>query len=351
MPMLLQSQVKLQARARRQRWRLLPFIAVASLCLAASLRAAPPSLHEGTEPADARAWIARIHAAAEQRNYQGTMVVSAGGMLSSSRVAHYCVGDQSFERMEALDGRQQRVYRVGDTVHTLWPQQQLAVVETRTPASNLPSATQRVEPRALEQYELLREGTERIAGHEAQVFLLQPRDELRYAQRLWADKATGLMLRADVIGANRVVLESAAFSEVDIGIRPQIDTVTQAARKLDGYRIVRPQQVLTQLEAEGWTLERPVAGFKLAGCMRRPLESAAGDEQQVVQAVYSDGLTHVSIFIEPDKPRRVPYSELKAQLGATGTLRQRQADHWITVVGDVPATTLKAFADALQRRR
>ena len=31
-------------------------------------------------------------------------------------------------------------------------------------------------------------------------FLLEPRDALRYAQRLWADVATGLMLRADVIG-------------------------------------------------------------------------------------------------------------------------------------------------------
>ncbi len=301
------------------------------------------------QPADARAWLVRIHQAASQGNYQGTMVFSAGGMLSSSRVAHFCVGEQSFERLEALDGRQQRVYRLNDAVHTLWPQSKLAVLERRAPLSGLPSATQAVEPRALEQYELKGEGSERIAGREAQVLLLQPRDDLRYAQRLWADKATGLMLRADVIGPQRAVLESTAFSEVEIGIKPQPESVTQPLKKLDGYRIIRPQQTPTQLAAEGWAMERSVPGFTLAGCVKRPLESAGGEEQ-VLQAVFSDGLTHVSMFIEPYDARR-PYSNLSGQIGATSTLRQRRGDHWITVMGDVPAATLKIFADALERRR
>ena len=38
-------------------------------------------------------------------------------------------------------------------------------------------------------------------------------------------------------------------------------------------------------------------------------------------------------------------------VGATGTLRQRRGLHWITVMGDVPPPTLKAFAEALQRKR
>ncbi|MFY9513035.1 MAG: MucB/RseB C-terminal domain-containing protein [Rubrivivax sp.] len=327
----------------------LPIVVLATLLLPAAARAGADS----AEPADARAWLARIHAAANQRNYQGTMVVSAiGGMLSSSRVAHFCVGEQTFERLETLDGRQQRVYRVNDAVQTVWPQQRLAVVEKRAAISNLPSATQAIEPRALEQYELLREGVERIAGREAQVFLLRPRDELRYAQRLWADKATGLMLRADVIGAQRLVLESSAFSEIEVGIKPQPEAVTQAMKKLDGYRVVRPQQQHTQLEAEGWTLERSVPGFKLGGCVKRPLENAGGsDEAQVLQAVFSDGLTHVSLFIEPADARRTKYADISGQIGATSTLRQRRGEHWITVMGDVPAATLKAFADALQRRR
>ena len=123
---------------RRRLW--LPIVTAASLLLPVAAVQAQAS-SAGAEPSDARAWLARIHAAAQQRNYQGTMVVSAaGGMLSSSRVAHFCVGDQTFERLEALDGRQQRVYRVDDVVHTVWPQQRVVVVEKRTPISRLPSS-------------------------------------------------------------------------------------------------------------------------------------------------------------------------------------------------------------------
>jgi sigma-E factor negative regulatory protein RseB len=331
---------------RYRAWRWLPIFALSSWLVPAWTA----GIAEGiAQPADARGWVARIHAAASQRNYQGTIVFSAGGVMSSSRVAHFCVGDQSFERLEALDGRQQQVYRVNDAVHTLWPQSHLATIEKRTPLTFLPSTTQAVEPRALEQYELRPEGAERVAGRDALVFLLQPRDDLRYAQRLWADKVTGLMLRADVIGANRAVLESAEFSEVEIGVKPQMETLNQVARRLDGYRIVRPQQHPTQLAANGWDIERGVPGFRLVGCVNRVLESAGGDAQ-VLQAVFSDGLTHVSLFIE-GYGSRPQFVDLSGQIGATGTLRQRRGEHWITVMGDVPAATLKAFADALVRRR
>jgi sigma-E factor negative regulatory protein RseB len=84
--------------------------------------------------------------------------------MSSSRVAHFCVGDQVFERIEALDGKQRQVYRHNDLVHTVWPQAGLAVVERRSLQSNLPSTTQSVDPRALDQYELRPEGRDRVAG-------------------------------------------------------------------------------------------------------------------------------------------------------------------------------------------
>src|SRR6188768_184120 len=69
---------------------------------------APPSSASGI---DARAWLQRIHEAASQRNYQGTLVVTANGTVSSSRLAHYCEGKQYFERIDMLDGQPQSVFR------------------------------------------------------------------------------------------------------------------------------------------------------------------------------------------------------------------------------------------------
>ena len=337
------------------------WVGLTGLLLAGCLLS-PPARAQAPEPAptgagaltqaEARAWLTRIHAAARISNYQGTLVYSAGGLLSSSRVWHFFVADQTYERLEALDGRQQRITRHNDTVHTFWPQSKTAVAERRETLAAWSTTPQAVDPQALEQYELRREGLARVAGREATVLTLEPRDALRHAQRLWVDQSTGLMLRADVIGgaaSARTVLESTAFSEIEIGIRPQPDTVLQMMRKLDGYQVLRPQQKRTTLDNEGWTLARPVPGFRLAGCMRRGMDTT-GDDQSVLQAVFSDGLTHVSVFAEPFNAQR-HRADLQAQQGATATLMMRRGEHWITTVGNVPLATLKQFADALERRR
>lgn len=303
---------------------------------------------------DARAWLARIHAAANGRNYQGLMTFTVGSVVSSSSVAHFCVDNQVYERIETLDGKPRQVYRTNDVVHTVWPQSGMAIVERRSPLSALPSSTQSVEPRALEQYELLVERSDRVAGRPAQVLLLRPRDGLRFAQRLWADDETGLMLRSDVLDPSNAIIESTRFVSVEVGVAPQRESVTEPIRRLDRLRVMRPQQTATQLEAQGWRMARPVAGFVLATCVRRHAEAPAAGEAStgrgdVLQAVYSDGLTHVSLFIEPFDAGRHRNS-IQAQFGATYTLALRRGDHWVTAMGDVPPATLRQFVDGLERR-
>jgi sigma-E factor negative regulatory protein RseB len=316
---------------------------------------------------DPKAWLARIHSAANTANYHGTLVFSGGGVLSSSRMWHYCVGDQTYEKREALDGRPQRVLRHNDTVHTVWPSSGRVLIERDRPFAARGASPSAVEPRALQQYALQHEGSARVAGREAYVFLLKPRDGLRYAQRLWADKDSGLMLRADVLAPDQSVLESAAFTEIEIGVRPQPELVLREIRRLGreaGLTTTVASLQRTQLEAEGWTIAEPVAGFELAGCVKRPMDQGDRDAQQgagdaqrdpnnaphVIQAVFSDGLTHVSLFIEPYQSSLRPRKAAKAQLGATSTVMQRHGRHWITAMGDVPPQTLERLIAALQPR-
>jgi sigma-E factor negative regulatory protein RseB len=305
---------------------------------------------EAVAAGDARLWLARMQQAARSGNYIGTLVYSSQGQLSSSRVWHFRVGDKTYERLESLDGYPQRILRVDNEVRTLWPQRKLAVIETRQNLSGWSTTPQAVDPLALESYRLLREQVARVAGREAQVLLLEPRDALRYAQRLWADIATGLMLRADVLAATTgvpVTLESHAFSELEQGVRPDPAQVMRPFEQLDGYQVRKPVQKATTLEAEGWTIARPVAGFRLAGCLKRGMAGGAGDA--VLQVVFTDGLMPVSLFLETYRPDR-HQQPMQAQRGATATLSVRRGEHWLTLVGDVPPETLALFADALERR-
>jgi len=300
---------------------------------------------------EARKWLARIQAAAHERNYQGTLVFSADGALSSARVAHFSEGGQSYERVEVLDGRMQQTFRHNDLVFTLWPQARVAVVEERDPRQA--SLRPVIEPRAEAQYELREQGHEHVAGREAQILLLSPRDDKRFAQRLWIDSRSGLVLRADVLGARQQVLESSAFSQVEIDIKPKPQSVLKPMQHLDGYRKVRPAQAATTLDQEGWALGAVAPGFQLIHCARRTLDPVEGGaaSASVIQAVFFDGLTPVSMFIEPlDRARHT--RPLQTVVGATHSLMQpRSGDWWVTAVGDVPAATLNQFHQALERRR
>jgi sigma-E factor negative regulatory protein RseB len=338
--------------ARAASWRALRPAALAVPALAQPQPQPQPAAESTLPAADARQWLTRVQQAARIGNYEGTLVYSASGQLTSSRVRHYWVGEQTFELLESMDGRPHRIVRHNDRVQTLWPQSRVAVVEKRETLPGWGTTPQAVDPLALESYELRPEGASRVAGREAQVVRLQPRDMLRYAQRLWADISTGLMLRADVLaGPSELnkVLESHAFSEIALGVKPRPEQVTQLLDRLEGFQVMRPQQQRTTLEAEGWAVARPVKGFQLAGCLKRGM-AAAGDAGTVMQAVFTDGLTHVSVFVEPFQPER-HRQELHAQRGATATLTARRDEHWITVVGDVPVPTLRLFADAIERRR
>jgi len=304
---------------------------------------------------DVRSWLLRIHDAAGRRNFQGTFVVSGGGNVASARISHFCEGPNQYERIESLDGKQRKVYRHNDVVHTVWPASHVAMIEQRGMLSSFPALLQAGDDGIGDWYDVRAEGGERVAGHDADVLAVRARDTLRYGYRLWADHASGLLLRAEVLGEKGDVLETSAFSEVAIGVRPQPETVLQAMRKLDGYRVVRPLLTPTRLEAEGWTMRRLAPGFRQVSCVSRQIDSpgeasAAPPSPPVLQSIYSDGLTYVSVFIEPFRPERHT-RPLLAAVGATSTLAQRQGDWWVTVVGDTPPATLKMFAAALERRK
>jgi len=306
----------------------------------------------GDSARELRAWLTRIHDAATRGNYVGTLVNNAGGTVVSSRVTHYCEGRTELERIDVLDGETRGMLRVNDETRTLWPRYRIAVVEPVDPRASFPSLVSGSEQHIPEYYELHLQAGDRVAGHDADRLLLKARDTVRFDHVIWADRVTGLMLRTDVQSEGRT-LETSAFSEVKIGVRPQPDAIYAELHRADGFRVLRPAMQPTRLEAEGWTLRAGAipAGFQSLGCVRRALPMPGPDatEQKVLQTIFSDGLTHVSLFIEPFQPQRHKAVGLTV-IGATHTLTRRMNDYWLTAVGDVPEETLEKFIHALERK-
>jgi len=332
-------------------------IASVALCLALGACssqaqvAAPVRPASGTEldAGSVRAWLSRIHEAAGRRDFSGTLVVSAGGGVHSARIVHVCNGAERYERIDALDGQPRQIYRQSRVVHTFWPDSRTVLIEQRGALSDFPALLHGGADRIAEFYELSKLGIDRVAGHEADVLLLQPRDGARFAHRLWAERKTGLLLRAEVLGERGEVLESSAFSELVMGSKLSAESLMQGMPKLDGLRVIRKVSTPVKLESEGWALRELVPGFQQVSCVKRPMpgeEAGAG----ALQLVFSDGMTYVSLFIEPFVAAK-HQKALQTAMGATQTLMRRQGDWWITVMGDVPMPTLQRFYSALERKR
>lgn len=279
-------------------------------------------------------------------------MVSTPGQSSSLRVLHVQDGNDQFERVEWMDGTPRLLLRLNDAVYTLWPEQRSALLEQRDATANFPALFSGGEQRILEWYELHQQGLDRTAGLPAEVMLLKARDKLRYSQRLWAERRTGLLLRSEVLTEQGQVLEAVAFTDLSIGIRPAgADLHKQLQRLLAGYKVVQSQAVPTRLDQEGWRLSGLPAGFQQVQCARRGLDALAPDTSPIVlQTIFADGLTHVSIFIEPFDAKRHQAEGVSAN-GATATLSVKRGEHWLTAVGDVPVETLKKFVQAFERRR
>lgn len=299
------------------------------------------------------AWLSRIDDAAGRYDFHGTLVVSAGGGVHSARIVHVCSGGERYERIDALDGQPRQIFRQRRVVHTFWPRLQAVQIEQRDELPNFPALVQGGAYRIAAFYDLKKLGVDRVAGLDADVLLLAPRDDARFAHRLWAESKTGLLLRAEVLGERNEVLESSAFTELVLGSRLSGEALIKSMPKLDGLRVIRKLVKPFKLSDEGWTLGALVPGFQQVSSVKRRMHRAEHKDDRdrdTLQMVFSDGMTYVSMFIEPLDAAR-DQSTLQASIGATHTLMRRQGDWWITVMGDVPSITLERFYAALERKR
>jgi sigma-E factor negative regulatory protein RseB len=333
------TRTPLRAAARRA-------LVLSAGLLVLAAHAAPPGKGAEARPADRSVteWLLRMHEASRMRSYVGTFVVSFNsGEMSSARIWHACDGQLQVERVESLTGTRRSTFRRNDEVVTFLPESRLARSERRDSIGVFTDLLKSADTSIPEHYEARRLGDDRVAGFDADVVQLTPKDTLRFGYRLWSEKKTGLVVKTQTVDAMGGVLEQAAFSELQLDAPVRVEKLTQMMAIPDGWRVERAEQAKTTPAAEGWALRHPVAGFRQLSCTRRAGEG-------VLQWVFSDGLASVSLFIESFDRKRHAQEGLYAS-GATHTLTRRVQDWWLTAVGEVPPQTLKAFAQSLERRK
>ncbi|HYM48512.1 MAG TPA: MucB/RseB C-terminal domain-containing protein [Burkholderiaceae bacterium] len=303
-------------------------------------------------------WIQSMRQAAQKVNYAGTIIYQAGGEMRSSRITHLFDGTESHERIQTLDGKPREYIRrrsgASDQVQCLIPESRRIVIEKRSVEESFPGLSSASPEEILERYTLTVGGVERVAGIECQLLTLEPKDNARYGYRLWVDRASGLLLKAQTLNERREVIEQIAFSDVRIG--EKIDRAKlRPSWSTEGWSVERSDYHKADLSQHGWLVPTPTGFRKTREVARRIAGSDA------MQAVFSDGLATVSVFIQPHSAlaasgapaaanSQMPTADALQIHGPTSAYSRRVGDSLVTVVGEVPPSTVRAVAGSVEFR-
>jgi sigma-E factor negative regulatory protein RseB len=311
-------------------------IAARALAVAAVLSA---GLAQAQSP-EALDWLRKIHDATQKLSYSGTFIYQNGGRSETSKITRYVDASGDIEKLEVMDGVPREIVRTKDTVRCYLPDSKVVKVDRRSGERDFPALLPQRVTALARHYDISLGEDRRIAGFDCRSVVLTPRDNLRYGYRLYADAATGMLLKAVTFDSTGQDIEQFMFTQLTIGniSRDRVKTRYAAG----SWRVEDAAAAPTQLV--GWSVNAELPGFRKVVELKRRLES-----RSVGQLVYSDGLAAVSVFIEPLAVRGSPTG--LASMGAIHIYTREVADHLVTVVGEAPAVSVQRIADGVEYRR
>ena len=140
---------------------------------------------------DAQDWLTRLGRAEQQQSFQGTFVYERNGSFSTHDIWHRVQNGQVRERLLQLDGSAQEVVRLDGRT------QCVSGTLVAGLGNSSGTSSRSLDPQKLNQfYELAVIGKSRVAGRNAVIVSITPRDQYRYGFELHLDRETALPLKS-----------------------------------------------------------------------------------------------------------------------------------------------------------
>ncbi len=196
-------------------------------------------------------------------------------------------------------------------------------------------------------YDVVVTNRNRVAGQIAQAIRLTPKHDGKYGFTLWLEHETGILLRLDIVDMSGNLVEQ--YLGVNFNLLPEQSgqikelatlTVPAATQVEDVYSSETPHHEW----ALGWL---PDGLTVVSNDRHKPV----GSEQVVDYFLLSDGLVNVSVYIADNELRQKSRErEQLAMHGATTILNSSRDDGLVvTLVGELPATTLRHIAETIHK--
>lgn len=292
-----------------------------------------PALAANSSP-EASEWLSKLAQAEREQSYQGSFVYERNGSFSSHDIWHRVQDGKVSERLLQLDGATQEIVRVDGKVQCVSGS---LVSRVGAPPDSAPRVLDPL--KLMSWYDLSVAGKSRVAGRDAVIVTLTPRDQHRYAFELHLDRRTGLPLRSLMINDKGQLLERFQMTRLDTDDLPNDEDLLASASCKPVERVAAAHSDA----ASAWRSDWLPPGFELinSSVRRDPVR-----DSMVSSLMYDDGLARFSVFLEPVSDDAGP--DTRAQLGPTVAVSRRlntpKGKVMVTVVGEIPLGTAERVA-------
>ena len=294
-------------------------------------------------------WINKIQQSGNLTSYEGTFVYRQGDQMEVMRIAHRANKNGIHEKLVSLNGWAREIIRNNDEVICYLPDKKAVMAGHRSGRPIEQTKFPSILPDKIEHlgksYKIAAAKAERIAGRPTVLVSIDPRDSFRYGYRFWADRATGLLLKSDLVDSKGKTIEQFMFTNIKIN-KPIKDKDLKPSYSGKGMVWHRGGNDSSEkmTDSEHWQVHNLPSGFQVTGRMVR---NVPGKTHPVTHLVISDGLAAVSVFIENSVNTGKNSEPMVTGMGAAHAYRASIGGHQITAVGEVPASTVEQIGRSL----
>lgn len=287
---------------------------------------------------EAALWLQRIAESARRLPYEGVFVFNHGDVMQTMHIVNRSTGPLKESLLTSLDGnRREVVCRQGESLSVVADGSGVRT-ERRLSSRHFPDLLP-VNAASLTNWYAVRLGEmDRVAGLDCRWLQLIPKDVYRWGYVLCAESTSHLPLKAMMVNESGRPLLQYAFTEVRIGNAPRTSSPSRSPAGADQPTRTNASEVVA--------VRQLPPGYTRVVAVKRRLPNRPNE---VEHWVYSDGLTHISLFIEPAVR---PVETVKGE-SAKGmiNLLTRQVGNWqVTVLGDAPWPAVEAIATGITER-
>lgn len=289
-------------------------------------------------------WLSRMGTAVQSTSYEGTVIRIRDGTTEALKVVHTVKDGVVLEKVVAQEGNGLEIIRNGSRVHRILPDRKSVLVEEWNDQSTLFSTLPTSDIRIGNEYDVAIVGKERIAGQETIMLAIRPHDSYRYGHRIWLDIETSFPLQTQLIGDNGRTIEQVKF--VDIVLNQEIQASALApSYSTEHFKWLRqPSSHKGTTVETSWSSDELPVGFHAVATHE---ETMGGSDEIVTHILFCDGLANISVFIAANSGELVAGP---ARVGGSNSYSVETGEYEITVIGEVPAMTVKQIATTMRQR-